>query len=261
MSTSVHPEKQHEIEAHLFVEGVIKTAEEYNGSDSEKIYDIVLEGGTGFGLAAHYCTTVPQIGDTIRLYTHQGSMIHGVDHNGQELYYKDRAEQEREREERNRKLDQQRAEEFVQNESALDADYASLPDHFKKRIDKFRNNRADWRVQFEAYEMSACTDAVKIAAYCREHNVDFEGIEKPVRFIMDDLWDQVSKEKGLFDGHSGNSASFACALAYYDLTDQRMVYYEHGALTPLVGCTEYGCPHPYDPDGVQEQPEPEPTTV
>lgn len=37
---------------------------------------------------------------------------------------------------------------------------------------------------------------------------------------------------------------FAVRLAYWYVTDPGAVVAEHGALTPLVGCGDYGCPHP-----------------
>jgi hypothetical protein len=48
----------------------------------------------------------------------------------------------------------------------------------------------------------------------------------------------------LADGHSGNTVGCACLLARLYLTSPEDVARMHGALTPLVGCAEYGCVHP-----------------
>ena len=49
---------------------------------------------------------------------------------------------------------------------------------------------------------------------------------------------------GLDRGHSGNSFDFACRLANSYLSNPELVYLDHGALTILIGCEAYGCPHP-----------------
>jgi len=53
-----------------------------------------------------------------------------------------------------------------------------------------------------------------------------------------------TKVPDLSDAHSGNSMGISCRLAYHYLNDEEMVFFEHGALVPLVGCTAYGCIHP-----------------
>lgn len=45
-----------------------------------------------------------------------------------------------------------------------------------------------------------------------------------------------------YEGY-GNTFGFACVLARHYITNPENVYREHGALTPLVSCQEYGCPH------------------
>ena len=62
---------------------------------------------------------------------------------------------------------------------------------------------------------------------------------------MQSSWDfQKAFIPDLNEGHSGNSFGMSCRLAYNYLQDEEMVFFEHGALTPLVGCAEYGCAHP-----------------
>jgi len=49
--------------------------------------------------------------------------------------------------------------------------------------------------------------------------------------------------EGLSDGHSANTLGSAYRLAYWLAVNPDNVVLEHGALTPLVGCKDYGCTH------------------
>ena len=52
---------------------------------------------------------------------------------------------------------------FRKNERSLDAKYKKLPAVFKKRLKIFRDSNPNFRWEYEAYEMTCCVDAVKIA--------------------------------------------------------------------------------------------------
>src|SRR5439155_24841417 len=101
-----------------------------------------------------------------------------------------------------------------------------------------------WRWEHEAYEMSACTDAVKVAEAWNKA----EGIDHGRDDFSAWIHEVHPEDVGGFEGHSGNSWDFACRLASCLIYDPAMVVLEHGALTPLVGCIDYGCPHPPPPD-------------
>jgi hypothetical protein len=48
---------------------------------------------------------------------------------------------------------------------------------------------------------------------------------------------------GMANGHSGNTFGCALHLAFVYTEAPEFVVEQHGALTPLVGCEAYGCPH------------------
>jgi len=186
----------------------------------------------------------PKIGDMIYVYTHRGSMIRGVDLRDEALFYKTDAELEVEHEQWVEEREARERKRFEKNRRKLDRQFASLPDVFQRRVSWFRAWNPDFRWKEEAYELSCCVDAVKIA----------EAMKTPAgvqRFQKMSHAKQQEKVPDLYDGHSGNSFGMACHLAWMYLKDPLLVIAEHGALTPLVGCEAYGCHHPR-PDDVME---------
>lgn len=219
-------------------EGPIKEVSLYKGS-----FSVTLEGGTGFGFKAAYLEgrKPPQVGDVCRLYGGWGSRTRGVDLRGEPVFYKTPAELEIEHEKwkANRVVEQKR--QFEKSRRKLDRQFAALPDVFQRRISWFRAWNPDFRWDLESYEMSVCVDAVKIA----------EAMKTPAgvrRFSKMSHKEQQEKVPDLYDGHSGNSFGAAVNLARLYLENPLYVIAQHGALTPLVGCEEYGCAHPRPDD-------------
>ena len=180
----------------------------------------------------------PKVGDMAGFYGRGfGSTVRGLAINGVVAYYRTEAEQHALDLQEQAKRDTDRRAEFEQNRAKMDAEYDALPEVFRRRLDKFRNTNPEFRWRFEEYEMCCCKDALKIAAAVKT----VEAVQK--------FHDATSEEQerlvpDMDKGHSGNSFGFACRLAYLYLTDPELVVKEHGALTPLVGCKTYGCPHP-----------------
>lgn len=206
--------------------------------------------GNSFGCGVRDVGVEPKVGDQLRTYGQFGYSFHGQALNGQVLWYLTPEQEEAERQERNRKADQDKRERFEADRERLDAAYETLPETFRDRIDKFRRTNPDWRWQYESYESMCCVDAVKIAAYCStaelvEYDPETEGTNAAQQCqAYAKLPYEEQKKAGIDGGHSGNSFGFAVRLAYLWLTDPGLVVAEHGALTPLVGCETYGCPHP-----------------
>lgn len=186
----------------------------------------------------------PRVGQAVRYYGGLGRPVRGVVIDGREAYYRTPEEEA----ERHRKWVEEKNEkdkaEFEARRTELDAQYESLPKEFKARIDKFRNTNPDFRWRFEQYEMMCCLDAVKIAEWAK---TTLEPSQSMVTF-QSMSYEKQSELVALTDGHSGNSFGFACRLAYWYVTKPEVVVLEHGALTPLVGCEEYGCPHANYPE-------------
>jgi hypothetical protein len=165
---------------------------------------IMTTESTGFGLDPKY-QVMPEVGDTVTLYTKNFSEVRGVDLNRRTIFYKTDQCLELEREEWLENYRLEKLATFTKQEAKLDRDYSNLPLAFKKRITRFRKESADFRVDSEGYEMFCCTEAVKIAEYCKT--------PEAVVAFKEDPWDK-QKEAGIEDGHSGNTFGGACNLAY-----------------------------------------------
>jgi hypothetical protein len=207
----------------------------------------------------------PHVGDTARFYGRGiGSIVRGLDINGQEVFYRTPEEQEEENKRETVRAAQKQRDDFEQNRERLDAAYGSLPVEFQQRIAGFRERNPNFRWEYESYEMMVCVDANEIAKACtmpetgaklRELGIrlkDGNWIDNPVGRLnafaainseanqyQFNLQDEVIP--GLDKGHSGNSFGAALRLAYLYLERPDLIAKEHGALCPLVGCQDYGC--------------------
>ena len=222
-------------------DGIIQKVTE----DKDSFY-INMVGSWSFCLFKKY-GVVPKAGDKVALYTVNYSTVRGVDINDVKVFYKSDAELEAERNEWLINYDKEKLETFEKNKAQLDADYESLPENFKKRIDRFRKNNPKFRVEYEGYEMFCCKEALKIAAVCKTtaditkfHALNYEG--------------QLEMVPTLSDGHSGNTFGFACALARFQIECPNRVYEVHGSLSPLVGSEAFGDIDPANPKKGKEKP-------
>lgn len=198
----------------------------------------------------------PRVGDIVTLYTHRGSMVRGMDLRGEPLYYKTDEELDAEHEAWLEENAKKKREAFEQDRERLHAEVEKLPDVFRRRIEWFRENYSEgaeqWDIDFLGYEMSSCRDAVLIAEAAdtaTAGQTGFVGAEAPalrwIRRFAEKGWEEQLKDvPDLYDGHSGNSFGMAVRLAAEYVHDPELVFFEHGALTPLVGCDGYGCAHP-----------------
>lgn len=208
--------------------------------DEGKYYSIRTNEGWWLSLDKGKCAAAPVVGQTARFYGRGiGSPVRGVDLDGVEVYYQTedeyRAASVLEAEVRN----SARRAEADASRTARDAAVAALPDCFQKRIARFRRNNPDFYWEHEPYEMASCVDAVKIAEALRS-----KGDPKETLTAFRDLgWEeQKAVVPDLDSGHSGNTFGMAVRLAYLYLTDERLVFAEHAAISALVGCEEAGCP-------------------
>jgi hypothetical protein len=198
-------------------------------------YNIGLERSWAFCLKKQYCVTSrnPVEGDEITLYC-KGTLIRGVDLNGEALYYKTDEQLEEERIEWLKKHAEEKLQKFIENRHNLDQQYESLPYVFKCRINKLRNNNPYFRIEYEGYEMMCCTQAVSMAN-------TFKTDEKLREFANAEWKEQKKMFPDLDDGHSGNSLGMSVILARTYISDEPDNVIEvYGCLAPLVGSDEYG---------------------
>ena len=219
----------------------------------------------------------PKKGDSITLYL-TGSFIRGCDINGERIFLVSDEENEARRVYESMKQKRMDAERLEREKPRLDAEYQALPQVFKERIDRFRNNNPNFRASYESYEMFCCTEAVKIAENVKRLYESGEYADE-----IDDFWDDPEQLKlaaypdnkpwkepenpvlrvlwwgralhskayrynydrhrevtGISDEHSGNTAGAAFALAQLYIDSPEFVSKLHGALSPLVGSEAYG---------------------
>lgn len=183
----------------------------------------------------------PKVGDVARFYGKGiGYTVRGLFLNGLRVFYQTEAEQRAKFEQEQR---ERTAEKIAQAESVKDATasrIAALSEPMRRRIQKFRTANPDFDWEYLPYELMCCEEAERIAAA-------FKGEAYPTEMLrrFHELpWEEQQKlVPGMDQGHSGNSFGMACRLACWLLTDPEMAVKDHGALTPLVGCEAYGCPH------------------
>lgn len=213
--------------------------DEYRETTCTAVKDGALTEADGLSFGVDPSWPVqPRVGSTLRFYGKGfGWVVRGLYIDGQRAYYRTPAEEEQRHAAMVEQMRLDKIATFEKDRPRLDAEYAALPPVFQRRIDRFRAARADWRPEYEAYEMSCCVDAVKIAAACKT--------TAEVEAFQGKKWEEQNRlVPGLFDGHSGNSFGMACRLAWRYLSEwPETVAGEHGALTPLVGCDGYGCTH------------------
>jgi len=173
---------------------------------------------------------LPKVGDEITIYSYQGSAIRGIDINGVNLFYLSDQNIDDEHEEWKRNYEREKQETFEKEKVQYDEQYESLPQLFKDRIDKFRKDNPKFRVDYEAYELFTCTEAVKIAETLKTGEKIREFSE------CNDRWSMVPD---LDHGHSGNTMGMATRLAFLYVEHPDFITEAAGALAPLVGSREY----------------------
>lgn len=159
----------------------------------------------GWSISIDKCKTKPQVGDTLINFGDIGFPIWGQSVNGVIQWYKSPEEMELDRQKLLKQLEEERYERFLKEKDKLDKDFASLPEPFQKRIERFRKEDPKFRVSSEAYEMICLTDGVVIGEYCKDNNIDVDDFYKL-------SWEE-QKKAGVDEGHSGNTFGAACAMA------------------------------------------------
>lgn len=183
----------------------------------------------------------PKAGDVARFYGKGfGFPVLGLDLNGVNLFY-ETADEYRERVSRERQeQDAKKRREWGRRRDKMDERLSALPKVFQMRVCRFRHHNPDFGWEYEDYEMAACVDAVRIAE-------SLGGPEKVEAFHKLSWKEQVLSIPDLDEGHSGNTFGMAVRLAHHYMTDPDLVWMEHAAIAPLVGCG-CGCPPVQDED-------------
>lgn len=197
------------------------------------VYEITGSGGWSFCLDKKHDIT-PKVGDHYQLRTKGFSQIVGIKWGNRVLFNKTVDEVKSEHQEFCRKQREEKQAEFKKNCKKQDTQYEALPEVFRRRVDKFRDNNPDFRWEYEPYELFCCEQAIGMAKH-------FKTREALIKFNEMEYKDQKKTWKGFSDEHSGNTFVMSVKLAILYLNDPENVVKFHGALAPLVGSKEYGC--------------------
>ena len=207
---------------------IIKSATKYKDGTG---YSISTTTGCGFFLDAKW-GVIPKAKDNIVLYT-LGSTVRGLDINGKKVFYKTDQQLEDDRQKMLERMRQEKEDEFKKSKPVLDARFNALPQFFKDRIRRFRENNSKFRIEYESYEMFCCEEAIKFLKY-------FKTKEEVEAFSKADYNEQKKMVPDMSDDHSGNTFGSACQLAWLYLDNPKNVVLMHGALSTLVGSEDYG---------------------
>lgn len=243
-SRGENPEE--DVEMACFTEGPITKVEPESALNEAGEPDGWYCTYDGWTIRVRNVGTAPRVGDILRTYGFLGYEVHGQSLNGEMLWYESPEHQEEQRQLRNERMDAERKERFEAARPELDAAYDELPENFRARLDRFRAGNPNFRWEHESYEMGCCTQAVSLAAYCaaQAELCPLTPVEV-LKLAQDDA--ERRRTAGVSDDHSGNSMGMVFRLAFLQLEHPELVALEHGALTRLIGCRDYGCTHPEAP--------------
>jgi hypothetical protein len=203
----------------------------------EQGWTLGLDGSSLF-CPSDQCSAAPTVGETARLYGKGfGYVVRGIIIEGRVYKYLTE-EQEAERHAQwVAGEESKRAEQAERDRSDRDARRAALPEALRERCARFESRNPNWRRDFESYELFVCEEAAKLAAH---FGADIEALRA---FADKPPSEQAATIPSLKLGdHSGNTWGAAVNLAGRLMMDPKLVAGAHGALCPLVGCVEYGCP-------------------
>ena len=206
--------------------------------ESEGRYSVQRDDGWWSGFEK--TDFLPMVGDWIVTYGRgMGQPVRGIDIEGEEVYYRTEPEDTRKREEEQKARDAIKKTKAGEELEKTNQTISTLPRCFQKRIQRFRKNNPDFYWQYESYELFCCVDAIKISNVIRNLNPDPYIAARQFYHMPFD--EQKRLAPNLDNGHSGNSFAFACRLAAHFLSDERLVFSEHMAMSQLIGC-ETTCP-------------------
>lgn len=192
----------------------------------------------GWGLFINKPSTVePKLGMSIRTYGLLGQPVRGVFLDGKKIFYRTEEEENKRHAETVAISQTKKKTDFEPGRAAYEAQVAALPEVFQRRIKKFQDTNPNFDWEFGGYEVFCCEQALAFATAIPDK-------DKLIEWSKLDWEEQKKQVPALDDGHSGNTFGASVRLAYHYLTEQENVVREHGALVTLVGCQNYGYPHP-----------------
>lgn len=180
----------------------------------------------------------PKPGDKMRTWGSIGQPIRGIAVNDDVLYYRSPEEQkvhlDKVTEEHQSKLKA----EFEKDREQLDKRIANLPTEFQQRFEGYhRAGGDDWRINFEAYELFCCEQAVALVECFQEAGENVEDTVTSIAKWADtkDFKKQKEKFPKLSEDHSNNTFGHMVRMAMLFLAKPELVERAHAAVAPLIG--------------------------
>lgn len=200
-------------------------------------WNITDEEGWSLFVTGEACAIPPDVGERVRMYGRGlGYTVRGVVIGERVYRYQTEAESRNEHATWSARMKAERAAKYESARDEYDARVSALPAPLKDRIQGFRAFGGDeWRHEFEPYELFVCEQAAAFAS-------KFGTVEAIDKFCTLPHANQRIAVPEMSDEHSGNTFGAAVTLAKAMILTPELVDKMHGALCPLVGCREYGCP-------------------
>jgi len=192
---------------------VVERVTQYREGDAE----IRFAGGLCFCLGKEHKGKI-KAGDTVRTYSTQGSLIRGMDVNGERLFYKTDEQLEAEHQEQVAESEREHLRHFKKKEPEIKRQISALSPRLKARMERFLKETPDFLKKGDGqYELFILVEADKIAMHLRP-KLEQDYSEKNVRracVAFRDCPDYTVASKE----HSGNTFGCALQLAFRVLLD------------------------------------------
>lgn len=118
---------------------------------------------------------------------------------------------------------------------------ALLPEPFQARVARFRAGQPRFDAEFLPYELACLELSWAMVQATRDlpgRDAALADLDELQRLTPHMTWDE----------YSGNMVHFARSLAQLYHVRPELTALQHGAMTVVVGCREYGCTHPTQAD-------------
>jgi hypothetical protein len=220
-----------------FEDKVLSEVKKFNDS-----YELKFNDGWCFSID-NKSGIIPKVGDSIRTYGKGiGFTIRGFFVNGKKVYYRTESQQEQKHKNWCKKERKKKVARLASEKDDRDKRVKALPESMQKRMQGFYERNKDFRIEFEPYELFCLEQAMIIANACKmetsgNHNFAIDETFKKLTFD-----EQKKLVPEISDQHSGNTFGFSCLMAKFLLQgNDEYIIKNHGALCPMVGCSDYGC--------------------
>ncbi len=188
----------------------------------EKMYHVETEEGMVFGLEKRFLNgVIPKVGDRVLLHLEYCSKIVGVDINDKEVYHLTEEQQEELHREQVEKFKEHHRALFEKDKEHLDKMFEVLPKLIQCRIEMYRKFVDNFRVEHEAYELSAMFLGYKLYKHCKADNYDdFTKRLDAFNIVKYIRTHKLLKTRGISSNQVQFAKVFACCIFKDEITNK-----------------------------------------